>query len=90
MTHDDPAKLKSMAALLAIPPVNRWRTAQEVADACLFLCSSKPSLVRGVALVSRNFFCRSHKAKIDRLLTVGMLSSNGRTKMQLPVWKHEL
>ncbi|RDW69275.1 hypothetical protein BP6252_08295 [Coleophoma cylindrospora] len=51
MTHRDPEKLKAMTASLAIAPMDRWGTAQEVADACLFLCSSKASFIQGAALV---------------------------------------
>jgi NAD(P)-dependent dehydrogenase (short-subunit alcohol dehydrogenase family) len=36
---------------VAIAPMNRKGTAQEVADCVLFLCSSKASFVQGSALV---------------------------------------
>ena len=36
---------------VAIAPMNRPGTAQEVADCVLFLCSSKASFVQGSALV---------------------------------------
>ncbi|THZ56016.1 NAD(P)-binding protein [Aureobasidium pullulans] len=40
------------APAVAIAPMNRMGEAREIADACLFLCSSKASFVQGTALVS--------------------------------------
>lgn len=37
---------------IAIAPMNRMGTTQEIADACLFLCSSKATFCQGANLVS--------------------------------------
>lgn len=52
MTEGDPEFAKALAPAIAIAPMNRMGTAQEIADACLFLCSSKASFVQGHAMVS--------------------------------------
>lgn len=38
--------------VIAIAPLKRKGTPQEVADAVLFLCSSKATFIQGAALVS--------------------------------------
>lgn len=43
--------LENLEASVAIAPMNRTGTPQEVADCVLFLCSSKASFVQGSALV---------------------------------------
>ncbi|KAI5365954.1 Putative short-chain dehydrogenase/reductase SDR, NAD(P)-binding domain superfamily [Septoria linicola] len=48
LTH---AHLDHLKAAISIAPMDRPGTAQEVADAVLFLCSSKASFVQGSALV---------------------------------------
>lgn len=40
-----------LAPAIAIAPMNRMGSAQEVADCILFLCSSKATFVQGSALV---------------------------------------
>ena len=52
MTQGDAKFAKALEPAIAIAPMNRMGTAQEVADACLFLCSSKASFVQGHAMVS--------------------------------------
>ncbi|KAN0102674.1 short chain dehydrogenase [Hyaloscypha variabilis] len=51
MTHGDSGFTKALETSIAIAPMNRKGTPQEVADACLFLCSSKASFVQGHAMV---------------------------------------
>ena len=52
MTQGEPEFAKVLEPAIAIAPMNRMGTAQEIADACLFLCSSKATFVQGTALVS--------------------------------------
>lgn len=40
-----------LAPAISIAPMNRPGTAQEIADAVLFLCSSKATFVQGSAMV---------------------------------------
>ncbi|KUJ20054.1 NAD(P)-binding protein [Mollisia scopiformis] len=51
MTQGDPEFRAALAPAIAIAPMDRMGTAQEIADACLFLCSSKASFVQGHAMV---------------------------------------
>lgn len=51
MTTSDPAFAEALKPAIALAPMNRMGTAQEVADACLFLCSTKASFIQGTALV---------------------------------------
>jgi NAD(P)-dependent dehydrogenase (short-subunit alcohol dehydrogenase family) len=51
MTQGDAEFAAALAPAIAIAPMNRMGTAQEIADACLFLCSSKASFVQGHAMV---------------------------------------
>ncbi|TVY56312.1 3-oxoacyl-[acyl-carrier-protein] reductase FabG [Lachnellula suecica] len=51
MTEGDAEFRKALEPAIDIAPMRRMGTAQEVADACLFLCSSKASFVQGHALV---------------------------------------
>jgi NAD(P)-dependent dehydrogenase (short-subunit alcohol dehydrogenase family) len=51
MTESDPEFAKALEPAIAIAPMNRKGTPQEIADACLFLCSSKASFIQGEALV---------------------------------------
>ena len=51
MTQSEPQFAKVIESAVAIAPMNRMGTAQEIADACLFLCSSKASFVQGAAIV---------------------------------------
>ena len=54
LTPDTPMTRPNMEAFrpaIAIAPMNRPGTAQEVADCVLFLCSSKASFVQGSAMV---------------------------------------
>ncbi|GIZ43444.1 hypothetical protein CKM354_000667200 [Cercospora kikuchii] len=44
-------QMETYSAAIAIAPMNRPGTAQEVADAVLFLCSSKATFVQGSAMV---------------------------------------
>lgn len=50
-TERDAAFTEALKPAIAIAPMNRMGTAQEVADACLFLCSTKATFVQGAALV---------------------------------------
>lgn len=58
MTQGDPEFAKLLEPAIAIAPMDRMGTAQEIADACLFLCSSKASFVQGHAMVSSSRFRR--------------------------------
>jgi len=51
MTVGNPEFMKRLEPAIAIAPMNRMGTAQEIADACLFLCSSKATFIQGAALV---------------------------------------
>ncbi|KAH8682951.1 hypothetical protein BGZ60DRAFT_479846 [Tricladium varicosporioides] len=51
MTQSEPTFAAALKPAIAIAPMNRMGTAQEVADACLWLCCSKASFVQGHALV---------------------------------------
>lgn len=51
MTTSDPAFAEALKPAIALAPMNRMGTAQEVADACLFLCSTKASFIQGAAIV---------------------------------------
>lgn len=55
MTQEHSKAARALGQAVAIAPMNRMGSAQEVADACLFLCSSKATFVQGHALVSRGF-----------------------------------
>jgi len=44
-------KMDTLGPAIAMAPMNRPGTAQEVADCVLFLCSSKASFVQGSAMV---------------------------------------
>jgi len=52
MTQSDPDFKRTLEPAIDIAPMKRMGTAQEIADACLFLCSSKASFVQGHAMVS--------------------------------------
>lgn len=52
MTQSEPEFRAALQPAIAIAPMDRMGTAQEIADACLFLCSSKASFVQGHAMVS--------------------------------------
>lgn len=52
MTQGDPEFAEALKPAIAIAPMNRMGTPQEIADACLFLCSSKATFVQGAAIVS--------------------------------------
>ncbi len=45
-------RMDTLGPAVAIAPMNRMGTAQEIADAVLFLSSNKASFVQGSALVS--------------------------------------
>lgn len=45
-------RIKIFAPAVAIAPMNRMGTTQEIADACLFMCSSKATFCQGSNLVS--------------------------------------
>jgi len=51
MTSDPPERVELLRPAIAIAPLNRMGTAQEVADCILFLCSSKASFVQGASFV---------------------------------------
>ncbi|CZR59050.1 related to dehydrogenase [Phialocephala subalpina] len=51
MTQGDPEFRAALVPAIAIAPMDRMGTPQEIADACLFLCSSKASFVQGHAMV---------------------------------------
>jgi len=55
MTQGEPGFAESIKPAVAIAPMNRMGIPQEIADACLFLCSSKATFVQGAAMVSLNF-----------------------------------
>jgi NAD(P)-dependent dehydrogenase (short-subunit alcohol dehydrogenase family) len=57
MTQSDPSFAAALTPAIAIAPMNRMGTAQEIADACLWLCSTKASFVQGHALVSPFILC---------------------------------
>ena len=59
MTQSDPDFRKALEPAIDIAPMRRIGTAQEIADACLFLCSSKASFVQGHAMVSLFPRCQS-------------------------------
>lgn len=63
MTQGDAGFTKALEISIAIAPMNRRGTPQEIADACLFLCSSKASFVQGHALVS--LCIRAHQDLTD-------------------------
>lgn len=46
-----PEQQKLFGPAVAIAPMNRMGEPEEIADACLFLCSSKATFVQGAALV---------------------------------------
>ncbi|KAL5319420.1 hypothetical protein ACEPPN_012472 [Leptodophora sp. 'Broadleaf-Isolate-01'] len=50
MTQGDPEFAKALEPAIDIAPMKRMGTAQEIADACLFLSSSKATFVQGHAL----------------------------------------
>jgi NAD(P)-dependent dehydrogenase (short-subunit alcohol dehydrogenase family) len=52
MTQRDGTFARSIETAVAIAPMKRMGTPQEIADACLFLCSSKASFIQGHAMVS--------------------------------------
>lgn len=52
MTVATPSFAESLKVAIAIAPMNRMGTAQEIADAALFLSSSKATFIQGVSLVS--------------------------------------
>jgi NAD(P)-dependent dehydrogenase (short-subunit alcohol dehydrogenase family) len=51
MTQGDGAFKAGLDVAIAIAPMKRMGTPQEIADACVFLCSSKASFVQGHAMV---------------------------------------
>lgn len=51
MTQSDPKFREALKPAIDIAPMKRMGTAQEIADACLFLCSTKASFVQGHAMV---------------------------------------
>ncbi|EOA91935.1 uncharacterized protein SETTUDRAFT_162489 [Exserohilum turcica Et28A] len=51
MTTTSPAMVEALKPAIAIAPMNRMGTPDEVADAVLFLCSSQSSFIQGHALV---------------------------------------
>jgi NAD(P)-dependent dehydrogenase (short-subunit alcohol dehydrogenase family) len=52
MTQSEPEFAEALKPAIAIAPMNRMGTPQEIADACLFLSSSKATFVQGAAMVS--------------------------------------
>ncbi len=58
MTQADPEFAAALKPAIALAPMDRMGTAQEVADTCLFLCSSKATFIQGHALVSFFFWMR--------------------------------
>lgn len=52
MTQGEPEFAEALKPAIAIAPMNRMGSPQEIADACLFLCSSKATFVQGAAMVS--------------------------------------
>jgi NAD(P)-dependent dehydrogenase (short-subunit alcohol dehydrogenase family) len=52
MTQGDSGFTNALEKSIAIAPMNRRGVPQEIADACLFLCSSKASFVQGHAMVN--------------------------------------
>lgn len=51
MTEGDAEFREALQPAISIAPMNRMGTAQEIADACLFLCSSKATFCQGMAMV---------------------------------------
>jgi NAD(P)-dependent dehydrogenase (short-subunit alcohol dehydrogenase family) len=52
MTQGEPKFREALKPAIAIAPMNRMGTPEEIADACLFLCGSGAGFVCGHALVS--------------------------------------
>lgn len=52
MTQSDPSFAAALKPAIAIAPMNRMGTAEEVAAACLWLCGDGAGFVCGHALVS--------------------------------------
>lgn len=46
-----PEEVKALEPFIALAPMNRKGTPQEIADAILFLSSSKASFIQGAAMV---------------------------------------
>lgn len=51
MTQGTPEQKEMFKAAVATAPLNRMGTPEEIADACLFLCSTKATFIQGTALV---------------------------------------
>lgn len=71
MAADDPTVL--------VAPLKRKGTAQEVADAVLFLCSSKATFIQGVALVSSLLAASKVSLADELILTKSCSQSTGAT-----------
>ena len=52
MTQSEPKFAEAIKPAIAIAPMNRMGTPEEIADACLWLCGSGAGFVCGHALVS--------------------------------------
>lgn len=57
---------KIFAPSVAVAPMNRMGTTQEIADACLFMCSSKASFCQGANLVRTTLTWKitAHKSRL--------------------------
>lgn len=51
MTEGTPEEMKAIEPFIALAPLNRKGTPQEIADAVLFLSSSKATFMQGAAMV---------------------------------------
>lgn len=51
MTEGTSEEIEALKPFIAIAPMNRMGTPQEIADAVLFLSSSKATFVQGAAMV---------------------------------------
>lgn len=56
MTQGTPEQREHIKEAIPIAPLNRMGKPEEIADVCLFLCSSKATFVQGAAMVR----CCSH------------------------------
>lgn len=73
MTQGNSGFTKALETSIAIAPMNRRGTPQEIADACLFLCSSKASFVQGHAMVRSPNYSRKKRAKYAQVIDGGYI-----------------
>jgi NAD(P)-dependent dehydrogenase (short-subunit alcohol dehydrogenase family) len=73
-----PSFAESLKVAIATAPMNRMGTAQEIADAALFLSSSKATFIQGASLVSFLPELVRYMFNTNRLWMVAILSINPR------------